>query len=154
MWLTGLPSSGKSTIAAGLAKRLVADGVGVEVLDGDEMRRTITQDLGFSRSDRHENVLRFGRVALLLARNGIVALVPVIAPYSASRDEVRGWHGRQGVVYFEAHVSTPVEVCGKRDVKGLYAAHAAGTVRGHTGVDDPYERPTRPDLRVDTQYQS
>jgi adenylylsulfate kinase len=154
VWLTGLPSSGKSTIAEGVAERLRTEGQPVEMFDGDEIRRTLTADLGFSREDREENVRRIGFVAMMLARNGIVSLVPVIAPYAASRDKVRGLHEELGIPFLEVHVATPVDVCSVRDVKGLYAKQRDGRMSGLTGVDDPYEPPTNPELRIPTERQS
>ncbi|MFJ9559115.1 adenylyl-sulfate kinase [Streptomyces fuscichromogenes] len=154
VWLTGLPSAGKTTIAYELAARLRAEGHLVEVLDGDEIREFISAGLGFSREDRHTNVQRIGFVAELLARNGVKALVPVIAPYADSRDAVRKRHDENGTAYVEVHVATPVEVCSVRDVKGLYAKQAAGELTGLTGVDDPYEEPETPDLRIESQHQS
>lgn len=154
VWLTGLPSAGKTTIALGLAELLRADGVRVQVLDGDEVRAALSADLGFSKEDRDTNVRRIGYVAGLLAGHGVTVLVPVIAPYAASRTKVRELHAEQGVPYLEVHVATPVEVCASRDVKGLYARQAAGSLSGLTGVDDPYEAPFNPDLRIDTQHQT
>jgi adenylylsulfate kinase len=154
VWLTGLPSAGKTTIANALADRLRTEGHRVQVLDGDEIRTYLTADLGFSKEDRQENVRRIGYVAELLARNGVKALVPVIAPYASSRDAVRTRHVASGACYLEVHVATPVEVCADRDVKGLYARQRAGEVSGLTGVDDPYEPPARPDLRLHTHEQS
>jgi adenylylsulfate kinase len=154
VWLTGLPSAGKSTIAVTLADRLRTEGHRVQVLDGDEIRTYLTADLGFSKEDREENVRRIGYVAELLARNGVKALVPVIAPYASSRDAVRTRHAASGTCYLEVHVATPVEVCAGRDVKGLYARQRAGEVSGLTGVDDPYEAPVDPDLRLHTHEQS
>ena len=150
VWLTGLPSSGKTTVARALADRLRADGAAVEVLDGDELRRHLTADLGFSRADRDTNVARVGYVAQLLARNGVLVLVPVIAPYAAARAAVRARHAAGGTAYLEVHVATSLEVCAERDVKGLYARARAGQLSGLTGVDDPYEPPPRPELRLDT----
>ncbi|MDQ0810493.1 adenylylsulfate kinase [Streptomyces sp. B3I7] len=154
VWLTGLPSAGKTTIAHELAGLLRADGRRVEVLDGDEIRAVLTADLGFSRADRHTNVQRIGFLAELLARNGVTALVPVIAPYSDSREAVRKRHEAGGTAYVEVHVATPVEVCSARDVKGLYAKQAAGEISGLTGVDDPYEEPVAPDLRIESHTQT
>ncbi|MFJ9584035.1 adenylyl-sulfate kinase [Streptomyces acidicola] len=154
VWLTGLPSAGKTTIAYELANRLREDGHLVEVLDGDEIREFLTADLGFSRADRHTNVQRVGFLADLLARNGVKALVPVIAPYADSREAVRKRHQAGGTPYIEVHVATPVEVCSVRDVKGLYAKQAAGEISGLTGVDDPYEEPESPDLRIESQDQT
>ncbi|MFP3987235.1 adenylyl-sulfate kinase [Streptomyces sp. E11-3] len=154
IWLTGLPSAGKTTIAYELADRLRTDGHQVEVLDGDEIREFLSAGLGFSREDRHTNVQRIGFVAELLASNGVKALVPVIAPYADSREAVRKRHQSEGTPYVEVHVATPVEVCSERDVKGLYAKQAAGEISGLTGVDDPYEEPASPDLRIESQQQT
>jgi adenylylsulfate kinase len=154
VWLTGLPSAGKTTIAAALAERLRAEGHRVELLDGDEVRANLTADLGFARADRIENVRRVGYVAHLLARNGVKVLVPVIAPYAESRRAVRDRHADAGTPYLEVHVAAPVEVCAGRDVKGLYARQRAGELRGLTGVDDPYEPPDAPELRLATEVQT
>ncbi|MFC5901827.1 adenylyl-sulfate kinase [Streptomyces zhihengii] len=154
VWLTGLPSAGKTTIAHELAALLRAEGKRVELLDGDEIREFLSAGLGFSREDRHVNVQRIGFVAELLASNGVLVLVPVIAPYADSRDAVRKRHQQEGTAYVEVHVATPVEVCSVRDVKGLYAKQAAGEISGLTGVDDPYEEPASPDLRIESQNQT
>jgi len=154
VWLTGLPSAGKTTIALGLAERLRADGHQVQVLDGDEVRKALSAELGFSKEDRDTNVRRVGYVAGLLAAHGVTVLAPVIAPYAVSRAAVRELHTALGVPYKEVHVATPVEICAGRDVKGLYARQEAGDIRGLTGVDDPYEAPINPDLRIHTQDQS
>ncbi|QEV20978.1 adenylyl-sulfate kinase [Streptomyces alboniger] len=154
VWLTGLPSAGKTTIAYELAGRLRAEGRRVEVLDGDEIRDFLSAGLGFSRADRHTNVQRIGFVSELLARNGVLVLVPVIAPFADSREAVRARHQAAGTGYVEVHVATPVEVCSVRDVKGLYAKQAAGEISGLTGVDDPYEEPESPDLRIESQDQT
>ncbi|MEU8587486.1 adenylyl-sulfate kinase [Streptomyces sp. NPDC048664] len=154
VWLTGLPSAGKTTIAHELAGLLREEGRRVEVLDGDEIREFLSAGLGFSRADRHTNVQRVGFLADLLARNGVTALVPVIAPYADSRAAVRRRHADSGTPYVEVHVATPLEVCAVRDVKGLYAKQAAGELTGLTGVDDPYEVPESPDLRIESQNQT
>ncbi|WP_428951701.1 adenylyl-sulfate kinase [Streptomyces sp. cg35] len=151
IWLTGLPSSGKTTVARALAGRLRTEGHRVEVLDGDEIRRFLSAGLGFSREDRNTNVQRIGLVAEVLARNGVFAVVPVIAPYADSREAVRKRHESSDTTYLEIHVATPLEVCSERDVKGLYARQAAGALKGLTGVDDPYEPPVSPDLSLETQ---
>lgn len=150
VWLTGLSGAGKTTIADAVAERLRAAGREVEILDGDELRRGLSAGLGFSREDRDTHVRRVGFVAELLARHGVVTLVPVIAPYAATRDEVRAQHDAHGTGYLEVHVATPLAECSRRDVKGLYARAAAGELTGMTGVDDPYEEPDKPDLRLDT----
>jgi adenylylsulfate kinase len=151
VWLTGLPSAGKTTLARALEKRLLAAGYRVEVLDGDVVRSHLTKGLGFSREDREENVRRIGFVAHLLARNGVVAVASVISPYQAVRDELRELHAGR---FFEVHVATPVEVCAERDVKGLYARQRAGELQGLTGVDDPYEAPLHPEVVIHTENQT
>ncbi|MGW7514973.1 adenylyl-sulfate kinase [Streptomyces sp. NPDC054796] len=154
VWLTGLPSAGKTTIANALAQDLAAAGHQVEVLDGDEIRTFLSAGLGFSRTDRDTNVQRIGFVAELLASHGTKVLVPVIAPYADSREAVRKRHQAEGTPYLEVHVATPVEICSERDVKGLYAQQAAGRISGLTGIDDPYEAPDSPDLRIEAHRQS
>ncbi|MEV5508377.1 adenylyl-sulfate kinase [Streptomyces orinoci] len=154
VWLTGLPSAGKTTIARALADRLRAEGRPVEVLDGDEIREFLSAGLGFTRADRDTNVQRIGFVAQLLAAHGVTVLVPVIAPYADSREAVRKRHQQRDTGFLEVHVATPVEVCSVRDVKGLYARQAAGEISGLTGVDDPYEEPAAPDLRIAAHQQS
>ena len=141
---------GKSTIATALAARLRADGVAVEVLDGDAVRPVLSPELGYSRADRDINVARIGWVAARLARHGVLVLALVVSPYRAARDAVRRTHDRAGVRFLEVHVATPVEVCADRDVKGLYARQRSGGLRGLTGVDGDYEPPTHPELRLDT----
>ncbi len=150
VWLTGLSGAGKTTIALAIAEQLRAAGHEVEVLDGDELRRGLSAGLGFSHADRDTHVRRVGFVAELLARHGVVALVPVIAPYAATREEVRAQHDAHGTGYLEVHVATPLPECIRRDVKGLYARAAAGEPTEMTGMDDPYEEPDKPDLRLDT----
>ena len=155
LWLTGLPSAGKTTLASALAARLDQQGVRrVELLDGDEVREFLSKGLGFTREDRDTNVLRIGWVAATLARHGVLVLASVISPFAATRDAVRDLHGAKGAGFLEVHVATPVEVCSERDVKGLYAKQAAGELTGLTGVDAPYEVPLAPDLRVPTQEQT
>ncbi|MCX4527206.1 MULTISPECIES: adenylyl-sulfate kinase [unclassified Streptomyces] len=154
VWLTGLPSAGKTTLAFALAERLRAEGREVDVLDGDEIREFLSRGLGFSREDRHANVTRIGFVAQKLASHGVIVLAPVIAPYADSRAAVRARHAAQGTQFLEVHVATPVGLCSERDVKGLYAKQAAGEISGLTGVDDPYEAPENPELRIQTQGSS
>lgn len=150
IWLTGLPSAGKSTLAVRLAQVLRERGQCVEVLDGDEVRRTLSAELGFSRSDREANVARIGFVAELLARHGVKAVVPVIAPFAASRAAVRKRHERTRTAFVEVHVATPPGLCAARDVKGLYARQRRGEITGLTGVDDPYEVPENPEAVIET----
>ena len=151
IWLTGLPSAGKTTIAHAAAGVLRAAGRRVEVLDGDAVRETLSAGLGFSRADRETNIDRIGYVADLLARNGVLVLAAVISPYAGARDKVRARHARSGTAFFEVHVATPVAECAARDVKGLYARQAAGDLVGLTGVDDVYEPPAAPELAIDTR---
>ncbi len=150
VWLTGLPSAGKTTLAVALAGELESRGVAVEILDGDQVRTHLSAGLGFSRADREIQVTRIGFVAELLARHGVTVLVPVIAPYSDARAQVRAQHDQHGTPLLEVHLSTPVQVCVERDVKGLYARAFRGEITAMTGVDDPYEVPVSPDLRLDT----
>ncbi|MBB3050908.1 adenylylsulfate kinase [Prauserella isguenensis] len=152
VWLTGLSGAGKSTVAGAVATLVAGESTGaeVEVLDGDEIRRTISSDLGFSREDRDKQGQRVGFIAELLSRHRVLTLVPVIAPYSETRAAVRAHHAERGSAFFEVYVSTPLQECARRDPKGLYARAAAGEVKGLTGVDDVYEDPETPDLRIDT----
>ncbi len=151
IWLTGLPSAGKTTIANAVAERLDGE---VEVLDGDEVREFLSRDLGFSKADRDTQVLRVGWVARLLASHGVTVIVSLVSPYAEARDKVRALHGESDVDFFEVHVATPVEVCGERDVKGWYAKQRRGEITGLTGVDDPYEAPLLPDLRIDAHTET
>ncbi len=148
VWFTGLPSSGKTTLARAVEKRLLDEGHRVEVLDGDVVRTHLTKGLGFTREDRDENVRRIGFVAHLLSRNGVIVLCSVISPYRSVRDELRELHQER---FVEVHVSTGLEVCSERDVKGLYAKQRAGEISGLTGVDDPYEPPLAPEVTIPTQ---
>ena len=147
IWLTGLPSSGKTTLAYALEKKFIENGQRVEVLDGDVVRQGLTADLGLTPEDRRTNVSRIGFVADLLSRNGVVVLCPVIAPYRDARDAVRERHGDR---FIEVHIATPVELCAERDVKGLYALQREGKLQGLTGVDDPYETPLDAEITLDT----
>ena len=147
VWLTGLSGAGKSTIAHELVEALRARGERVELLDGDELRESLSKGLGFSREDRTTHVTRVGFLADMLARNGVWAVVPVIAPYADAREQ-------SGARYVEVHVATSLEECARRDVKGLYAKARAGEIPAMTGVDDPYEIPEDPDLRLETEGRS
>ncbi|HTS33831.1 MAG TPA: adenylyl-sulfate kinase [Thermoplasmata archaeon] len=146
IWLTGLPSAGKTTIARELLPRLVDRGWYAELLDGDEVRRGLSADLGFDRKSRETHAGRVAFCAKLLARNGAIPIVALISPYRTSRAAARAEIGR----FVEVYVSTPVGVCEERDVKGLYRRARAGEITAFTGVDDPYEAPDHPDIIVDT----
>jgi adenylylsulfate kinase len=146
LWMTGLPSSGKTTLARETSALLRARGWLVEVLDGDEIRRGLSADLGFDRAGREGHAARVAFVAKLLVRNGVVPIVALISPYASSRARAREEVGS----FVELYLSTPIEVCEQRDVKGLYRRARAGEIKEMTGVDDPYEPPRSPDIVVDT----
>jgi bifunctional enzyme CysN/CysC len=146
IWFTGLSGSGKSTVATACEAQLVAAGRPAYVLDGDNIRHGLNGDLGFSAEDRAENVRRVGHVAALMADAGLVALVPLVSPYRADRDDVRQLHAAAGLPFVEVFVDTPIELCEQRDPKGLYAKARAGELTGFTGIDDPYEPPEHPEL--------
>lgn len=150
LWFTGLPSSGKSTLARKVEEILLERGMNVEVLDGDEVRENLSKGLGFSKEDRDINIRRIGWVAKVLARNGVVAIGAAISPYKAVRDEVRGWHDR----FVEVYVEASIECLTERDVKGLYKKALAGEIKGFTGVDDPYEAPENPEIHVNSETES
>ena len=150
VWFTGLSGSGKSTIAVAVQERLVDVGRPAYLLDGDNLRMGLNGDLGFSADDRSENIRRVGEVARLFADAGVIALVPVISPYRADRDRAREIHERAGLDFHEVFVDTPLEVCEQRDPKGLYVKARAGEIKGFTGIDDPYEAPENPELRIAT----
>jgi len=149
VFFTGLSGSGKSTVAKALRDRLVADGFTVSLLDGDEVRRLLSSELGFSRRERDLNVRRIGFVAAEIARHGGIAICAPIAPYAATRARVRKMAAKHGD-FVLVHVDTPLEVCEERDRKGLYAKARAGEIEEFTGVSDPYEPPDDADLRLDT----
>ena len=140
IWLTGLSGSGKSTIARLLAEKL--QDRHVEILDGDEIRTNISKGLGFSKEDRDTNIRRIGYVAHILSRNGIIAISAAISPYRAIRDENR----RLIKDFMEVYVNCPLEVCEKRDVKGLYKKARRGEIKQFTGISDPYEPPENPEV--------
>jgi adenylyl-sulfate kinase len=146
VWLTGLSGAGKSTITEALAPLLRAAGKRVEVLDGDVVRTHLSKGLGFSREDRDLNVARIAFVAHLLARNGVYVIVAAVSPYRAAREAARALIGD----FIEVHVAPPLEECVARDTKGLYAKALAGEIPQFTGVSDPYEPPTSPELALDT----
>ena len=154
VWFTGLPSAGKTTLSRVVARELRSRGLKVEVLDGDKVRETLNKGLGFTRDDRDTNIRRIGYVAQLLARNGVWVLVAVISPYRAVRDEVRTQVRSQGADFIEVYVRCQVEIAEARDVKGLYRRARLGELPMFTGVSDPYEEPSSPEIVVDTGRQS
>ena len=143
IWFTGLSGAGKSTISAILERELRAAGQKVEVLDGDVVRTHLSKGLGFSKEDRDINIRRIGWVCEVLSRNGVFAIAAAISPYRAVRDEVRERHAGR---FFEVYVEVPLEVAIARDTKGLYKKALAGELKGFTGIDDPYEAPSKPEL--------
>ena len=150
VWFTGLPCSGKTTIADRLGEVLREKGEKVERLDGDTVRKGLTSDLGFSKEDRAENIKRVTFVAKLLTRNDVKVLATFVSPYIDRRQKTREEIGEFMMVY----VRTPVEECIKRDVKGMYAKALTGEIKGFTGIDDPYEEPVNPELVVDTDKET
>ncbi len=150
VFFTGLSGAGKSTIANVLvAKLMEIDTRPVTLLDGDIVRKNLSSELGFSKEHRDINIRRIGFVAGEITKNGGVAVCAPIAPYAATRDEVRRMISQHGG-FVEVHVATSLEVCEKRDRKGLYAKVRAGVIQGFTGIDDPYEEPEHPEIRIDT----
>ena len=147
LWLTGLPCSGKTTIARSVESALRDRNVRVEVLDGEKIRARLSPDLGFSRADRDAHIRRLAFMADRLSRNGVVAIVAAISPYRAARDEARQAIGDR---FHEIYLRCPLAVCEQRDVKGLYRLARAGTLHAFTGIDDPYEAPLAPELTLDT----
>jgi adenylyl-sulfate kinase len=148
VWFTGLPGAGKSTLGSGVEARLVGAGRIAYLLDGDNLRHGLCEDLGFDQLGRDENVRRVGEVAHLFADSGVIALVALISPYREGRRRVRELHERGGLPFIEVFVNTPVEECARRDPKGLYERARAGLLPGLTGVDAPYEPPLSPELEV------
>ena len=150
VWLTGLPCSGKTTVAKIVEKELKKSGLKAERLDGDVVRQSLTRDLGFSKEDRDENIERITFVAKLLSRNGVAVIVSFISPYREKRDNAR----RECTNFIETYVKCPVEVCEKRDVKGMYKKARCGDIKDFTGVSDPYEEPLKPELVIETDKES
>src|SRR5215216_1781146 len=148
VWFTGLPSSGKSTVAAAVEARLLAAARPAYVLDGDNLRHGLNGNLGFSPEDRAENVRRTAEVAALMADAGVTALASLVSPYRADRAAAREAHESRGLRFLEVWVSTPLEECEKRDTKGLYARARAGEIPDFTGVGQPYEAPEAPELEI------
>lgn len=145
LWFTGLPSSGKTTLADAVSSRLVVRGVNTCRLDGDVVREVFPQT-GFSRAERNLHIRRMGFMASMLEKHGVSSVTSFVSPYSESRDEIRRFCKN----FIEVYVSTPVEECERRDVKGLYQKARAGEIKNFTGIDDPYEPPTGAEIVIDT----
>jgi adenylylsulfate kinase len=154
LWFTGLSGAGKSTITNILEKKLKDDGLKVEVLDGDVVRTHLSKGLGFSKEDRDTNIRRIGFVADLLSRNGVIVITAAISPYRNIRDEIRKMHSESNAGFVEVFAQCPLEVVEKRDVKGLYKKARSGEIPQFTGVSDPYEEPTNPEIIVETNTQT
>lgn len=145
IWFTGLSGAGKSTLAKALAESLIEHNLTIELLDGDEIRKIFPQ-LGFSRAERNQHVERLGHLASVLEKHGVISIVALISPFAESRQFARSLAQN----FFEIHVSTPIATCEKRDPKGLYKKARRGELKQFTGIDDPYEVPTNPELVIDT----
>lgn len=150
LWFTGLPSSGKSTIARAVFQRLLDRGLPAELLDGAEVRESLSRGLGFSKEDREEHIRRMGYVAKLLSRNRVIAICAAISPYRATRDEVR----RNTTHFVEVYVECPVEIAETRDTDGWYARARRGEVEEFTGVNAPYEPPISPEVHIHSDRES
>ena len=150
IWFTGLSASGKSTVAFTVEHALVERGRLAYCLDGDNIRHGLNKNLGFSPEDRTENIRRIGEVAKLFADTGVLTMTSFISPYRADRDLVRTIHDEAGLLFIEVFVDTPLEVCEKRDPKGLYKKARAGEIPEFTGISAPYEAPEKPELVLDT----
>lgn len=150
VWLTGLPSSGKTTLGIALAASLTEQGLCVEVLDGDELRQSLSADLGFSPEDRQEHARRVIYLSKRLIHNGIVVIVPLISPYRETRRVAR----RELKQFVEVYVKCSIEECIRRDPKGLYAKALIGEISEFTGVSAPYEEPKCPEATVETDVLS
>ena len=150
IWFTGLSGAGKSTLSAIIEQRLKARKCNVEVLDGDIVRTHLSKGLGFSREDRNTNIQRIAFVCSLLTRNGVICIAAAISPYR----EAREWARKEIVNFVEVYIKCPLEVCRKRDVKGLYKLADEGKLTGFTGVDDPYEEPEHPELVIETDKET
>ena len=150
VWLTGLPGAGKTTTASQVINELKAQSVSAILLDGDELRDGLSEGLGFTAEGRAEAVRRAGEIALLAAKQGIVAVVSMVSPHESPRQRVRLRHDEADVAFIEVHVATPIEVCEERDPKDLYRRARTGQEASMTGVQQSYEEPTEPELKLST----
>ncbi|XP_019747307.1 bifunctional 3'-phosphoadenosine 5'-phosphosulfate synthase 2-like isoform X2 [Hippocampus comes] len=150
IWLTGLSGAGKTTISFALEEFLVSHAIPCYSLDGDNIRHGLNKNLGFSATDREENIRRIAEVARLFADAGLVCITSFISPFTKDRNEARKIHASAGLPFFEVFIHAPLEVCESRDVKGLYKKARAGEIKGFTGIDSDYERPEAPELLLKT----
>ena len=151
VWLTGLPASGKTTVARKLKEYLQSRGLRVELLDGDEVRRWLSPEAGFSREDRERHLRRVAYVSKLLARNGVAVLASFVSPYRSVRRQARKLIEDEGLKFIEVYVKCSLEECIRRDPKGLYRRALNGEIRDMTGIQDPYEEPLNPEVIIDTE---
>ena len=152
LWFTGLSGAGKSTLANALERALFERGHHTYLLDGDNVRKGLNRDLGFSDDDRVENIRRIGEVARLFADAGMIIITAFISPFRADRDMVRALMPEGE--FIEVYVSTPLDVCEQRDPKGMYAKARRGEIKRFTGIDSPYEPPVSPELTLEAGHQS
>lgn len=154
VWFTGLSSAGKTTISFALEEFLIAHGISAFAIDGDNIRQGLNSDLGFSDTDREENIRRVAECAKLFAESGLICLSSFISPFQKDRERARKIHEQANLQFFEIFVDTPLELCEQRDVKGLYKKARAGKLKGFTGIDSAYERPEKPEVHLQTAKQS
>jgi len=151
IWFVGLSGSGKSTLASALEEKLFAEGINTYILDGDNIRSGLNKDLDFSDLSRVENIRRIAEVSRLFVDAGTVVLTAFITPFAEERGKIKGLMGDR---YFEVFVNCPLEECEKRDVKGLYAKARRGEIKNFTGIDSPFEKPTNPDIEIESHKMS
>jgi len=152
IWLTGLPCAGKTSIARKLFEELAKNGYKVRLFDGDEVRKTISKDLGFSKADRIENMKRVAKIARDFVEQGYIVICALVSPYKDGRSKVRNMFTNGS--FIEVFVDAPLEICEKRDTKGMYKKARAGLIKNFTGIDDPYEPPEAPEVHLKTDILS
>ena len=151
IWITGLPASGKTTIARIVADKLRSIGLKVEMLDGDEVRKWLSPEAGFTREDRERHLRRVAYVSKLLARNGVAVIASFVSPYRKIRSEIRQIIENENIPFIEVYTKCSLQKCIERDPKGLYKKALAGEIKHFTGLDDPYEEPENPEITLDTE---
>jgi adenylyl-sulfate kinase len=151
LWFTGLPASGKSTLASSLYIILIDCYIPAYFLDGDNLRLGLNRDLGFDRESRAENLRRAGELCIILNDAGLITLASFVSPYEKDRAMIKKRHETEGLKYIEVYVSTPLAICEARDKKGLYKKARANLIENFTGISDPYEAPVNPDINVNLE---
>jgi len=154
IWITGLPASGKTTVARIVADKLRSMGLKVEMLDGDEVRKWLSPEAGFTREDRERHLRRVAYVSKLLARNGVAVIASFVSPYRKIRSEIRQIIESENIPFIEVYAKCSLQKCIERDPKGLYKKALAGEIKHFTGLDDPYEEPENPEVTLDTENTS